>query len=74
MNQFEERVLTDLAALRAQMAWLVGSGNEGKMHELEQRIKRQVVSLYRLSGIGAASGFALTAVHLALDYMKVVHR
>jgi hypothetical protein len=74
MNQFEERVLTDLAALRAQMAWLVGTGNEGKMHELEQRIKRQEVSLYRLGGMGAAIGGALTIVHLALDYMKVVHR
>jgi hypothetical protein len=74
MNQFEEKVLTDLAALRAQMAWLVGTGNEGKMHELEQRIKRQEVSLYRLGGMGAAIGGALTIVHLALDYMKVVHR
>jgi hypothetical protein len=56
------------------MAWLVGTGNEGKMHELEQRIKRQEVSLYRLGGMGAAIGGALTIVHLALDYMKVVHR
>lgn len=74
MTQFEEKVLTDLAELRAHMAWLVGNGNEGKMQELEQRIKRQEVSLYRLGGMGAAVGGALTLVHLALDYMKVVHR
>ena len=48
MTQFEERVLTELAEMKAHMAWLVGNGNEGKMHELEQRIKRQEISLYRL--------------------------
>lgn len=74
MTQFEEKVLTDLAELRAHMAWLVGNGNEGKMQELEQRIKRQEISLYRLGGMGAALGGALTIVHLALDYLKVVHR
>ena len=74
MTQFEEKVLTDLAELRAHMAWLVGNGNEGKMRELEQRIKRQEISLYRLGGMGAALGGALTIVHLALDYLKVVHR
>jgi hypothetical protein len=74
MTQFEERVLTDLAEMKAHMAWLVGNGNEGKMQELEQRIKRQEISLYRLGGVGAAVGGALTIVHLALDYMKVVHR
>jgi hypothetical protein len=74
MTQFEERVLTDLAELKAHMSWLVGNGNEGKMQELEQRVKRQEISLYRLGGVGAAVGGALTIVHLALDYLKVVHR
>ena len=74
MTQFEERVLTELAELKAHMAWLVGQGNEGKMQELEQRIKRQEISIYRLGGVGAAVGGALTIVHLALDYLKVVHR
>ena len=74
MTQFEERVLTDLSELKAHMEWLVGSGNEGKMQELEQRIKRQEISLYRLGGMGAAMGGALAVAHLALDYMRVMHR
>jgi hypothetical protein len=56
------------------MCWLVGQGNEGKMQELEQRIKRQEISVYRLGGVGAALGGVLTIVHLALDYLKVMHR
>jgi hypothetical protein len=60
--------------MKVHIAWLVGNGNEGKMQELEQRIKRQEISLYRLGGVGAAVGGALTIVHLALDYLKVVHR
>jgi len=74
MTQFEEKVLTELAEMKVHIAWLVGNGNEGKMQELEQRIKRQEISLYRLGGVGAAVGGALTIVHLALDYLKVVHR
>jgi hypothetical protein len=70
----EERDLCARWEMKAHMAWLVGNGNEGKMQELEQRIKRQEISLYRLGGVGAAVGGALTIVHLALDYMKVVHR
>jgi hypothetical protein len=60
--------------MKVHIAWLVGNGNEGKMQELEQRIKRQEISLYRLGGVGAAVGGALTIVHLALDYLKVLHR
>jgi hypothetical protein len=60
--------------LKAHMCWLVGQGNEGKMQELEQRIKRQEISVYRLGGVGAALGGVLTIVHLALDYLKVMHR
>jgi hypothetical protein len=65
---------TTVQEMKAHMAWLVGNGNEGKMQELEQRIKRQEISLYRLGGVGAAVGGAPTIVHLALDYLKVVHR
>ena len=73
MNDFEERVLTDLSELKAHMRWLVGNGNEGKMQELEVRIHRNEAQLQRLGGIGAAFGVLLTLVHLAFDYLRV-HR
>ena len=34
MSDFEQKVLSDLAEVKAHMRWLVGNGNEGKMQEL----------------------------------------
>jgi hypothetical protein len=73
MNDFEERVLRDLAELKAHMGYLVGTGNEGKMQELETRVRRHDESMQRLRGVGAAFGILLTLIHLAIDYLKV-HR
>ena len=73
MNDFEEKVLTDLAELKAHMRYLVGTGNEGKMQELDVRIQRNEAQLQRLGGVGAAFGVLLTLIHLAFDYLRV-HR
>src|SRR6266496_1511562 len=73
MTSFEERVLRDLGELKAHMRWIVGNGNEGKMQELENRIRRNEASLQRTAGIGLACGVLLTILHLALDSMKVIH-
>ena len=73
MNEFEQRVLTDLSELKAHMRWMVGNGNEGKMQELEVRLQRNEAQLQRMGGIGAAFGVLLTLLHVALDYLKV-HR
>lgn len=73
MNDFEERVLRDLSELKAHMSWLVGTGNDGKMQELEGRVRKHDESLQRLSGVGAALGVLLTFVHVAIDYLRV-HR
>lgn len=73
MNDFEQRVLTDLSELKAHMRWLVGNGNEGKMQEIESRVHRNEAQLQRMGGIGAAFGVLLTLVHLAFDYLRV-HR
>ncbi len=61
------------APLKAHMRWIVGNGNEGKMQELENRIRRNEASLQRTAGIGLACGVLLTILHLALDSMKVIH-
>jgi len=55
------------------MSWLVGTGAEGKMQELEERVRHHDESLQRLRGVGAAFGVLLTMVHLGIDYLKV-HR
>jgi hypothetical protein len=73
MNDFEEKVLTDLAELKTHMRYLVGFGSDGKMQELDQRIQRNEAQLQRMGGIGAAFGVLLTLAHLAFDYLRV-HR
>jgi hypothetical protein len=55
------------------MSWLVGSGNEGKMQELEQRVRKHDQTLQRLGGMGAAFGVLLTLMHVAIDYLRVRH-
>ena len=38
MNEFEAQVLSDLSALKTQMAALMGDGSGGKLAELERRM------------------------------------
>jgi len=73
MTDFEERVLRDLSELKANMRWLIGTGNEGKMQDIEERVQKHEAYLQRLGGIGAAFGVLLTLIHLAIDYLKVQH-
>lgn len=73
MTDFEEHVLRDLSELKAHMNWLVGNGNQGKMQELEERVRSHDDSMSRLRGMGAAFGVLLTLLHVAIDYLKV-HR
>jgi len=72
MTSFEERVLKDLGELKTHMRWLVGSGNEGKMRELENRIQKHEAALQRAAGLGLAAGVLLTILHLALDSLSVI--
>jgi hypothetical protein len=55
------------------MRWIVGNGNEGKIQELEARIRKHEAALQRAAGLGAAAAVLLTIVHLAIDSFKVVH-
>src|SRR5580698_3397018 len=65
MNDFEQKVLSDLAELKAHMRWVVGNGNEGKMQEIEARVDRHEAYLQRFTGIAAAVGTLLTLFHVA---------
>ncbi len=71
MNDFEERVLRDLSELKAHMSYLVGTGSEGKMQELEVRVQRHESQLQRIGGVGATFGVLLTLLHVFIDYFRI---
>ena len=70
MSDFEQKVLSDLAEVKAHMRWLVGNGNEGKVQELEERVDRHEAFLQRFTGIATAVACLLTFVHFAIDLLK----
>ncbi len=74
MTSFEERVLRDLGELKANMRFIIGNGNEGKIQELETRIQKHEAALQRALGLGVAAGVLLTVFHVALDALHMVHR
>ena len=70
MSEFEQKVLTDLAELKAHMRWVVGNGNEGKMQELAERVERHEAYLQRFTGVASAMACLLTLFHFAIDYLR----
>jgi len=73
LTDFEQTVLSDLASLKADMRWLVGNGNQGKMQELEERVDRHEAYLQRFTGVATALASLLTLFHLAIDYLRFKH-
>jgi hypothetical protein len=73
MNDFEQKVLSDLAELKAHMRWLVGDGNQGKMQELEERVSRHEAYLQRFTGVAAAVVSLLTLLNVAVNYLSYRH-
>ncbi len=71
MNEFEERVLADLAELKTHVRWLVGDGNQGKIQELEQRLRQQGAQLQRLAGIGSALATAITVANVVISFLRM---
>lgn len=70
MDEFEVTVLSDLAALKSQMASLIGLGQPGRLTMLEQRMEQHEIYLQRMKGWVAAFVVALTLAHIAIDYFK----
>ncbi|HZC43484.1 MAG TPA: hypothetical protein VE195_04870 [Acidobacteriaceae bacterium] len=70
MEDFEMAVLSDLAALKSQMASLIGLGQPGRLTMLEQRMEQHEIYLQRMKGWVAAFFVALTLAHIAIDYLK----
>lgn len=73
LTEFESKVLSDLAELKANMRWVIGNGNQGKMQEIEERVERHEVYLQRFAGVAAAVGALLTVFHLAIDFLRLRH-
>ena len=71
MTDFESQVLSDLAQLKTQMHALLGNGQPGRLHQLEQRVEHHEAFVQRAGGIGALFGFLITALHFALDYLRL---
>jgi hypothetical protein len=70
MDEFEVTVLSDLAALKSQMASLIGLGQPGRLTMLEQRLEQHEVYLQRMKGWVAAFVVVLTLAHIAIDYFR----
>jgi hypothetical protein len=73
MTEFERQVLTELSVLQAQMKELLGIGQPGRLHRLEQRVDSHEQSVQRLKGLAGAFGGLLTFVHLAIAWFGARH-
>lgn len=73
LTDFEQKVLSDLAELKANMRWVIGNGGQGRMQEIEERVERHEAYLQRFTGIATAVGCLLTLFHVAIDYLRMRH-
>ena len=73
MNDYEKQVLQDLSVLKSQMQQLLGIGQPGRLHMLEERVEMHEKSVQRMKGLGAAFGGLLTVVHLAIAWASGKH-
>ena len=73
MTDFETKVLNDLSVLKSQMEQLMGIGQPGRLHHMEERVSRNEQGVQRMKGMMAAFGTGLTMVHLAISYFGGKH-
>ena len=70
MNDFESRVLADLAVLKNQMTVLVGDGNSGRIGSLEERVSHHEERFQNMRGVAIAFGALLTVIQFLLDFLR----
>ena len=73
MTDFEQCVLEDLSALKVQMHQLMGIGQPGRLHLLEQRVACHERSVQRVKGVSGAFGGALGLLQLLMLLMRNKH-
>jgi hypothetical protein len=67
MSDFEAQVLGDLQVLKSQMEQILGIGQPGRLHALEDRLAATELITQRLRGAAAAFGIVLTLLNLAVS-------
>ena len=67
MNEFEAQVLSDLSALKTQMAALTGDGNGGRIADLERRMDRHEQHWQRAKGFLAAVSVVFAVIEVAVQ-------
>jgi hypothetical protein len=70
MTEFEAQALADLSVLKNQMNQLIGVGQPGRLAHLEERVERQERGMQRIKGMVGAVGGVVTALHVAIDYLR----
>jgi len=73
MTDFEAQVLGDLNVLKCQMEQVMGIGQPGRLHQLEDRVSCNEEGIQKMKGFIAAFGTLLTVVHLAIAYLGSKH-
>ncbi len=73
MTDFEQKVLEELSALKVQMHQLMGIGQPGRLHMLEQRVECHERSMQRLRGVTGALGGAFGIVQLVVFVLRNRH-
>jgi hypothetical protein len=73
MSEFEAKVLEDLSALKVQMHQLMGIGQPGRLHQLEQRVECHEFQMQRMKGISGAFGCVLGLAQLVLFIVRSRH-
>lgn len=73
MSTFEQQVLEDLSALKVQMHQLMGIGQPGRLHMLEQRVECHERSMQRMKGISGAFGGALGLLQFVVFVLRARH-
>jgi hypothetical protein len=73
MTDFEAQVLGDLQVLKSQMEQIMGIGQPGRLHEMENRLVSTERGMQRMKGVVAALGPVLAMVHIAIGYLSGKH-
>jgi hypothetical protein len=73
MTDFEGQVLGDLQVLKAQMEQIMGIGQPGRLHNLEDRLNETETAIQKMRGVVAAFGAVVTMLHVAISYISGKH-
>ena len=74
MTEFEATVVRDLGILKSQMEQVMGIGQPGRLHHLEQRVGEHEQSVQKMKGMIGGFGGLLTAVHVLIAYLGERHK